>query len=228
MAIRRMAIDIDVGNNVFYLYALDNARFHVIKKQIFGQEALLNYINKLKPTQLIIEECGGANGLCYQLAKRGQKNIKLIPTNNIRIYNSNNSDPFGTARSLMQASDWSGHYYIEPIATKLSKPLPAKTKLVNPPAEISLHQLWFTKKVNMKPPLSTNNITHQCNQSIHTEKSIELTLPPLAAPEPPTPRHHSAQLFSDNSCTLRTRENSRFLSMIEAADEIDKVRRQSL
>ena len=94
-------IGIDTSKSVFQLHGVDEAAQTVLKRKLRRRE-LLAFLEKIAPTEIALEACGGSHHWGREFAKLGHR-VLLIPPQYVRPYVERNKNDAADAAAICEA-----------------------------------------------------------------------------------------------------------------------------
>jgi transposase len=99
--VRITRIGIDTSKSVFQLHGVDKAEQVVLKRKLRRRE-FLAFLEKLAPTEIGLEACGGSHHWARELGKLGHQ-VLLIPPQYVRPYVERNKNDAADAAAICEA-----------------------------------------------------------------------------------------------------------------------------
>jgi len=92
---------IDSGKNTFHIFAVDEAGYPALRKQL-SRKQLLAYLANLEPCLLGLEACGGSHYWARQIAALGH-DVRLISPQFVKPYVKSNKNDYNDAEAICEA-----------------------------------------------------------------------------------------------------------------------------
>ena len=94
-------IGLDTSKHVYQLHGVDSEEEPVLRKKLRRKE-MVAFFQKLAPTVIAIEACGGSHHLARSLATFGHE-VKLIPPHYVKPYVKRGKNDAADAEALCEA-----------------------------------------------------------------------------------------------------------------------------
>jgi len=92
---------IDLGKNMFHLFAVDETDHPLLRKQL-SRKQLLAYLANVKPCLIGLEACGGSHYWARKIAALGH-NVRLMSPQFVKPYVKSNKNDYNDAEAICEA-----------------------------------------------------------------------------------------------------------------------------
>jgi transposase len=96
---------VDISKNVMQLHWVDTQSGEICRRKL-SRVKFIDFFSQLKPSQVVMEACGGAHHWARSLVAMGHR-VELLPTRQVRSFVRGNKDDAADARAIWVAAQHS-------------------------------------------------------------------------------------------------------------------------